>query len=189
MNQAPAIREYIAKHYPCQAIPYGGLTPIALKFGVSTERVRQIANKMGATGRILSTTTEKVCPECGGAKSLQALRCKACWVSSHTLDLTCESCGAVFQRQLSDQTARTPERGYTRQGIYCSRSCSAKAQGPIMREIRSQQHWVSVHTKPLRHGTYAGYSRGCQCEPCREAARDYWRAWQKEKTTEAPEGA
>lgn len=41
-------------------------------------------------------------------------------------------------------------------------------------DIRNQKAKKPPFKPPLVHASTAGYSRGCRCEPCKEAMRAYW---------------
>jgi hypothetical protein len=45
-------------------------------------------------------------------------------------------------------------------------------------ELRCRDHHIEVHYTPLVHGTRGGYRRGCRCDACLSAKRDYMNNWQ-----------
>ena len=100
------VREHLIKHYPCAALPLGALTDIAAQFGVTRERVRQIAVGLGYPGWRSQTPERRVirgkmgrnlCPSCGKPwgtarypeDRIGSTRCEACrWT-----EVACTECG------------------------------------------------------------------------------------------------
>lgn len=123
------IEAYLLRHYPCQAVPYGALKEVGERFGVTGERVRQIANEMGM-GRLYKTS--QVCPECGGRKSEVSQLCKGCRCASVRIALPCNNCGAPVMRLASELARRigkdgpkqTPSGPASYSGnVYCNKKC------------------------------------------------------------------
>ena len=70
-----------------------------------------------------------------------------------TRTLTCEACGKTFERAV---------RNIRNKRNYCTRSCSASAK---------RGH------RPLQHGTYGSYRRGCRCPDCTAANTSRMTKW------------
>lgn len=122
-SKTPEITEYMQRHYPCQAIPHGDLTAIGEKFGVTRERVRQIANKIGITGR-LSRVTVTVCSSCG--KPLRHPNTKGICKDCRWVELPCGNCEQPVRRLASSLASRfgTSTNYGTYMGrVFCNRKC------------------------------------------------------------------
>lgn len=147
VSKSDEIREYLLKHYPCQAIPHGHLTEIGEKFGVSRELVRQVANKNGLSGRFYLEGQRPECIDCGRkftVKNPKFPRCAACRAKANMLELTCDECGAIFQRPLHVQRAAQMHKASTNGFIYCSRRClglhAARAYGFVAHPENARRH-------------------------------------------------
>lgn len=131
-GKSEAIRGYLLEHYPCQAVPHGDLTVVADKFGVSRERVRQLANQLGM-GRLQKDRPVLTCGGCGkveptGTKSL-CFECR--WV-----ELPCNQCGELVRRSAAriawrfGRTSQTPHGPAEYTGrVFCNRSCQGAWMG------------------------------------------------------------
>lgn len=134
-TRAAAIVAELQRRYPCQAIPYGSLSEIGEQFGVSRERVRQLANKHGWSGRIpRQGPGPRGCKVCGQATH----RPQSPYCNEHKdVALVCEECGCVFRMGHSRLRARLRSRTVhgryyeTRVApqFYCSKTCFGKAFG------------------------------------------------------------
>lgn len=146
-SKAPAIAEYLFAHYPCEALPFGALTIVGERLGVSRERVRQVAISHGFTGYRSQPVDERVsqitmkgrslCPSCGNPSSqrryredhVSRTRCKAC----QYIEIACTNCGKLkrirasfyLSHTNSNRRLSTPDGGTTaytgRQ--FCNRKC------------------------------------------------------------------
>src|SRR3990167_8649167 len=96
-----AIEAYLQEHYPCQAIPRGTLTEVGAVFGVTRERVRQIANKADFGRLYHLPKPPRPCLNCGQPASPGTPLCEECrWVT-----LACTACGELFKRARHDVLA------------------------------------------------------------------------------------
>ena len=123
---ARALRE----RYPCAALPPGAMTDLAAEFGVSRQRVQQIAKNIGVSGTKGSRNARPVhiCASCGEpmSRGVKSLMCRACkWIT-----VSCDGCGVDIQRLASDlvrqvgQIKDTPYGGATYTGrSFCTKSC------------------------------------------------------------------
>lgn len=143
------ILTYLEEHYVCAALPFGALTKVGSVFGVSRERVRQIANKNGFAAYItqdpdarviIGKTGRQICPDCGKPTGRQRYaesyvrkkRCDDC----RYITIPCGSCGEPVKRQTAEFITRlSPEYRAARiaagqpfyQGeVFCNRSCHGK---------------------------------------------------------------
>lgn len=71
--------------------------------------------------------------------------------------LKCEACGTAFERAV---------RNIRNKRNYCTRSCSASMK---------RSH------RPLQHGTYGSYRRGCRCSDCTTANTSRIAKWRKKQ--------
>lgn len=109
-------QEEMAKRYPCQEIPLGHITQLAAEFGVSKQRVSQVAKKLGLTSRKFEAQiTNRVCGNCGQPLQKHKQLCHDCLY----VTLACDICGRLFERLRSVAVARN-ERF---KGVYCSHEC------------------------------------------------------------------
>lgn len=138
------MKAVIAKRYPCAALPTGALTDLAAEFGVSRERIRQIAKEMGLHGTSgkRAKWTRLFCAECGKriTKPLEYFQargvepptfCGPC--SARPIPVECSACGkvvlkrrAVFERGVG--ISRTVDKRYGAR-FFCSRPCMGRWAG------------------------------------------------------------
>ena len=121
-SKAPAVATYLASHYPCEALPHGALTEVGSIFGVSRERVRQIARDNGFVGYGKQAPEERVrpgrmgrmlCRDCGkpygtwrGAENrISHNRCPDC----RYIEVACAQCGKLKRVRTSDYIVRRSE--------------------------------------------------------------------------------
>lgn len=50
----------------------------------------------------------------------------------------------------------------------------AKCQ--VLCAVCHNEKTTKENSRPIEHGVYAGYTRGCRCDRCRQAKREYQRA-------------
>lgn len=137
------VREHLIKHYPCAALPLGALSEIAAQFGVTRERVRQIAVGLGYPGWhsqspeqrvILGKMGRKLCISCGkpygrgryAEDRIGRIRCEECrWT-----EVSCTECGKLKRvrtsRYLSSigRTNKVGSGAATYTGAqFCNRVC------------------------------------------------------------------
>lgn len=145
------IEAYLLRHYPCQATPFGALTEVGKKFGVTREYVRQIANAMGM-GRLYKES--RVCLECGGEKAAASQLCQSCYQASRKVTLPCNNCGApvtrsaaaLVRRIAKDITTSTPHGSATYSGdVYCNRRCFGR--------WLAREHGFTAHPENARVGS------------------------------------
>lgn len=127
MSQKDAIIAELQRRYPCQATPFGGLTEVAVLFGVSRERVRQIANETGMD-RIHRVKVVKTCVFCDQPK----MRNNNFYCEEHqTVPLVCSECGTTFRitnyeviaRSRGKYTKGQPRTGRLTDEWFCSKPC------------------------------------------------------------------
>lgn len=164
-SKAPAIAGYLAAHYPCEALPLGALSDVGTIFGVTRERVRQIAKAggfvawrdqdpavrvypKGRTGYIL-------CRDCfkptgrrvRGADRISRTRCADC----RTIAVVCTYCGTpklisttTYLAHMREPAKPTPDgklAKYTGR-TFCNRSCFGR--------------WIAEHHGFQAHPENAG---------------------------------
>lgn len=56
----------------------------------------------------------------------------------------------------------------------------------LMSEVRA---WFDARPVPPEHGTTGGYQRGCRCDLCTVAHREYHREWKRRRKALATGGA
>lgn len=128
MTKSEQIAEIIRRRYPCQAVPYGALAAIAVEVGCTRELVRQVANRIGAVGRLYASRLQTICSSCGGPIGIgnKSGICRSCkWI-----ELSCAACGQPVRR-LASRLAWTngrPNRANGNTAIangraFCNRSC------------------------------------------------------------------
>lgn len=146
-SKAPAIADYLLRHYPCEALPHGALTIVSEKFGVTRERVRQVAKGHGFIGFRQQPAEDRVvqrrkngralCPSCGNPTSnlyytenrVSRTLCKAC----KYIEIACTNCGkmkvvsaATYTRHANSNAPVMNPTGkpakYTGR-VFCNRKC------------------------------------------------------------------
>ena len=112
------------ERYPCQEVPYGASAALAVEFGLSRERARQIRNAYGAS--LIHKDARAHCMRCGAVMGKGSARelCRSCLY----VDVVCDQCGTLFKRLASSYLGRNAN-GYMK-GLYtgrafCSRACYA----------------------------------------------------------------
>jgi len=101
--------------------PEWTLKEIGLAIGVGRERARQLLLAEGISIRKYRGTKyerERVCPSCGGIKSVDSNICSKCYRDQHNLTFVCEVCGEEFTRYKSQA-----ERNGGTTPRFCSRIC------------------------------------------------------------------
>lgn len=178
-NKIAPITDYLRAHYPCEALPLGALTEVGSIFGVTRERVRQIANANGFTGYNAQDPETRVNPGMMG----RAL-CKSCgkptnekrFPENHTsrklcrdcqwIEIACSQCGKMKRVRTSDYLTRRSEKysaarvangkpPYTGTGVFCDRKCLGR--------------WIGLHHGFAAHPENAVRTRRT---PAKEPARD-----------------
>lgn len=151
-SKANPIATYLAERYPCEALPFGALVEVGKVFGVTRERVRQIAKANGfasyrdqerETRVIPGRAGRTLCRDCGkpyGGKRfaenhVSRTRCPDCrWVM-----IDCAQCGKPkkvatydYISHLSPATAQSrAEKGqpqYTGR-VFCDHECQGRWMG------------------------------------------------------------
>lgn len=84
----------LAELYPCQVIPNGGLTKVGKEFGISRERVRQIARQF-EYGKTVKKVQPLTCNRCGTAMDTKK-KSGACDDCVRPL-VICDGCGVEFR--------------------------------------------------------------------------------------------
>lgn len=191
-----AIRDELLRRFPCQEVPPNTWTELAAKYGVTRERVRQIAVRYGMKiNRALGAKPIYVCP-CGAQVSREGILCRECrWVT-----LPCGACGGPVRRLA--RSLAYPSRTETRvRGVagtaaysgrvFCNRQCFGRWVG-INAGFHAHPENANLgggkpgQRKPTVHGTMNAYSnRGCRCDECKAAMRDYSREARARKAATA----
>jgi len=116
----------VRKRWPCQELPWGAMTELALKYGISRERVRQIVRGKGMYEVRPPTRKSKTkgCHDCGshevepGAHHCEDHR----WVV-----MQCPSCGNDFKMTRVEAIARGSRSNGSSKGagslFVCRRTC------------------------------------------------------------------
>jgi DNA-binding MarR family transcriptional regulator len=148
-----AIEAEIVKRFPCQEIPMGGITEIAAKYGVSKQRVHQIAKRLGVSGTHFlpggkaRAINSKICKNCGNPKEYKKVLCKDCRFPRLSFDV----CGKLFRRD-----RKTILRNNAGRGAYCSWDCRNEGLGTAAAEhhgktpgetralVKEYMDWMSV---------------------------------------------
>lgn len=124
------ILDYIARVYPCGELPVGALTDIGEVFGITRERVRQIANQAGV-GRIYWHRTPKPAPTCRDCDRPTPSRYHRYCEEHALIALTCAACTQEFQINRSQLKQRLSQGGRGRKAaqFFCSKKCSGSWAG------------------------------------------------------------
>ena len=133
-----AILDALRTRYPCEALPFGALTSLGVEFGVTMERVRQVAVAHGfaGPGRGSRHAPHRVCASCGMPmwNKAKSAVCRACgWI-----DVSCEQCGKpkrVPASRIASNINRAPTlvpsgtmASYTGR-VFCDRHCFGRWLG------------------------------------------------------------
>ena len=123
-----AIEAALQRRYPCQSVPLGVFTEIGREFGVSRERVRQIAAGLGMESplaRAARRNGEKAPPQCAncGAQRATGKGRRYCEDCAYPL-VACVQCGTLTRQHRSVLTMTEQGRGR-----YCSHACRDRALG------------------------------------------------------------
>lgn len=126
-QRAEAIEAYLRASFPSGYLPMGALKHTGLAFGVSGERVRQIAQRAGmrtATRTRRAPPMVHRCPCCSTEVRRPNHYCARC----RLVTLRCSQCGGTFQRPRRQVQpgggAKEPEGNF-----YCSRRCFGRMVG------------------------------------------------------------
>ena len=123
------IRSILSSRYP-YGYPHGGLKEIGKEVGLTHERVRQIAVRMGLSMQLL----EYWCPLCRESFSTAAgrIHCPRCRPDQMYVTLNCDSCGKEFQRSKADYEGHNlggyGNHRYTGK-VFCNRKCFGAYMG------------------------------------------------------------
>lgn len=140
------VRAHLLAKYPCAILPFGVVTEIAEQFGVTRERVRQIAVGLGYPGYMSQTKDQRIirskmgrtlCPTCGkpmgrgryAENRVSRYRCQDCrWI-----EVACSECGKLKRVHASEYLSKV-SRGRTNYGKYtgaqfCDRVCFGRYMG------------------------------------------------------------
>ncbi len=137
-ERAQRIRQYLGDHCSDGASTMSWRA-VAREFGVSGERVRQIAEELGIAAKLPLPVTVRHCPDCGETRTwitsashvLTTTPCRSCFLSRvrlAPLTLQCAACGQEFERAgklLSSYKQNLKVR--ERSGAYCP-SCSVQCR-------------------------------------------------------------
>lgn len=140
-TKAAAVRAHLAEMYPDKNLPFNVMPSLAVRFGLSRQRIQRIVAGGGYTvDRPKAVKYVRVCASCGkcttgnGQTNKDGL-CSDC----AKVPTACENCGKVTYRYkaqvLKVFTAKNIEKrermGYPlyRGHFYCSRQCSGKVLG------------------------------------------------------------
>lgn len=158
MNATAEILAHLQSHYPCEALPFGTLTKVGTMFGVTRQRVQQIAVANGFVGynsqmpevRVVPGRMGRLlCPDCGNEMPnrdqhiaqdrVSKKRCDSCrW----TL-VSCSDCGKPVRRLTSSLISRIDEattRNAAGRPVYtgrafCDRACFGRYIGKRKRKV------------------------------------------------------
>ena len=122
-ERAVAIERHLRTTFPSGDLPTGALRKTAVVFGVSGERVRQIAARAGmrTVRRVGTPRVLHGCEICGKPVSRATARyCADC----REVTLACATCRKPFLRSRRTVRAR-PEAA----AVYCSRACLGRMVG------------------------------------------------------------
>lgn len=126
-----AIIAEMQRRWPCERAPLGALAKMALEYGVSRQRISQIARRAGVAGTRTKEVPDRVdqtCPGCGEPFTILRsyyqsrgrdlpTHCRRC---RENIRFTCPECGGEFWRNLS-QVIYTANK--LKVGPFCSNPC------------------------------------------------------------------
>ena len=122
-ERAASIITYLRDAYPGTPLPPGTLRRTAFAFGVSPERVRQLARKAGLESaprrRVVTPAAPAIC-ECGREIPAHRRYCSTC----RYVSLQCSVCSRDFLRVRSSSPASVSAAA-----VYCSRRCYGRMVG------------------------------------------------------------
>lgn len=131
-SKGDGVRAAISERYQC-AMPLGAMTAMAGEFGLSRQRVHQIAREME---RRVKKPDILICGRCGTNPVGHSKRglCRTCREETSTLELVCDGCGVTFTRDttriIALQGGASPsKRGQYSGKIYCSKICPGRPAG------------------------------------------------------------
>ena len=122
-ERAASIITYLRDAYPGTPLPPGTLRRTAFAFGVSPERVRQLARKAGLESAPRRRMVMPVAPascQCGREIPAHRRYCSAC----RYVSLECCVCGRDFLRERSNAPSSVSSAA-----VYCSRRCYGRMVG------------------------------------------------------------
>jgi hypothetical protein len=124
-----AVKAVLEQRYPDRQMPFGTATLLAHEFGLSRERIRQIAVAVGMVRGPRPAAVEpppRPCRLCERPARRGASYCLDCGFPV----LQCIECGAVYRRRRAEiERWRSREGGYAGRFNFCSRACLTKRQG------------------------------------------------------------
>jgi hypothetical protein len=162
---AAKVEAALLTRYPCAELPPGTLTVLGEEFGLSRERVRQIAKGIGLTSTpgVRRKRPRRVCASCG--KTMESKATSALCLACRWITLICDNCQAPIRRLAStvvQRMASNERRLAAGLRLYSGRSfCN--------RHCRSEwgwKHYVPKAPRPPAHGTQRCYLLGCDDPVC-----------------------
>jgi hypothetical protein len=147
----------------------------------------------------LDKIAARICIACG-APSVTKVHCRACANAQRDASLArimairaewlkgkaCEFCGSTTDLQADhvDPTTKASSLRHDGASIWsmpkADRARELAKCRPLCRACHIERHRLERVTA-LVHGTTGGYSKGCRCADCRQAATEYARAYSARK--------